>query len=130
LVAKINEDKCIGCQLCYVACMDGSHQCIHIPGRSEEESRKAGHTHIPKQVPNRVVTAKAGTPGARVPFVHEDECVGCNLCQLVCPVPDCITMEQVPSGQPTETWNDRVAKGTDFVPGGLDATVAARRRSS
>ena len=130
LVAKINEDKCIGCQLCYVACMDGSHQCIHIPGRTEEESRKAGHTHIPKEVPNQLVTAKAGTPGARVPFVDNDECVGCNLCQLVCPVPDCITMEQVPSGKPTETWNDRVANGTDFVPGGLDATVAARRRSS
>jgi len=130
LVAKINEDKCIGCQLCYVACMDGSHQCIHIPGRTEEESRKAGHTHLPTEVPNRVVTAQAGTPGARVPFVHEDECVGCNLCALVCPVPDCITMEEVPSGKPAETWNDRVANGTDFVPGGLDATVAARRRSS
>jgi dihydropyrimidine dehydrogenase (NAD+) subunit PreA len=129
LVAKINEDKCIGCQLCYVACMDGSHQCIHVPGRTEEESRKAGHTHIPKDIPNRVVTAKAGTPGARVPFVDNDECVGCNLCQLVCPVPDCITMEEIPSGKPKETWNDRVAKGTDFVPGGLEATQAARRKS-
>ncbi|KFE62730.1 NAD-dependent dihydropyrimidine dehydrogenase subunit PreA [Hyalangium minutum] len=129
LVAKINEDKCIGCQLCYVACMDGSHQCIHVPGRTEEESRKAGHTHIPKDIPNRVVTAKAGTPGARVPFVDNDECVGCNLCQLVCPVPDCITMEELPTGKPMETWNDRVAKGTDFVPGGLEATQAARRKS-
>jgi dihydropyrimidine dehydrogenase (NAD+) subunit PreA len=130
LVAKINPDKCIGCQLCYVACMDGSHQCIHVPGRTEEESRRAGHTHIPKDIPNRVVTAKAGTPGARVPFVDEQECVGCNLCQLVCPVPDCITMEEVPSGTGRETWNDRVAKGTDYVPGGLDATEAARSRKS
>jgi dihydropyrimidine dehydrogenase (NAD+) subunit PreA len=130
LVAKINPDKCIGCQLCYVACMDGSHQCIHVPGRTEEESRRAGHTHIPKNIPNRVVTAKAGTPGARVPFVDEQECVGCNLCQLVCPVPDCITMEEVPSGSPRETWNDRVAKGTDYVPGGLEATEAARSRKS
>jgi dihydropyrimidine dehydrogenase (NAD+) subunit PreA len=129
LVAKINEDKCIGCQLCYVACMDGSHQCIHVPGRTEEESRRAGHTHIPKDIPNRVVTAKAGTPGARVPFVDEQECVGCNLCQLVCPVPDCITMEELPTGTPRETWNDRVAKGTDYVPGGLDATEAARSRN-
>jgi dihydropyrimidine dehydrogenase (NAD+) subunit PreA len=128
LIAKINEDKCIGCQLCYVACMDGSHQCIHLPGRTEEESRRAGHTHIPSHVPDRVVTAKAGSPEARVPFVHEEECVGCNLCQLVCPVPDCITMEEVPSGKPPESWNDRVAKGTDFIPGGLDATVAARKR--
>jgi dihydropyrimidine dehydrogenase (NAD+) subunit PreA len=130
LVAKIDADKCIGCQLCYVACMDGSHQCIHVPGRTEEESRRAGHTHIPKDIPDRVVTAKAGTPGARVPFVDEQECVGCNLCQLVCPVPECISMVEVPSGQPAETWNDRVAKGTDFVPGGLEATAAARRRSS
>jgi dihydropyrimidine dehydrogenase (NAD+) subunit PreA len=129
LVAKINPDKCIGCQLCYVACMDGSHQCIHVPGRTEEESRRAGHTHIPKDIPLRVVTATAGTPGARVPFVDEQECVGCNLCQLVCPVPDCITMEEVPSGKAPETWNDRVAKGTDYVPGGLEATEAARRRS-
>ncbi|MBN1209516.1 MAG: NAD-dependent dihydropyrimidine dehydrogenase subunit PreA [Myxococcaceae bacterium] len=130
LVAKIDADKCIGCQLCYVACMDGSHQCIHLPGRTEEESRRAGHTHIPKDIPHRGVTAKAGTPGARVPFVDEQECVGCNLCQLVCPVPECISMAEVPSGQPPETWNDRVAKGTDFVPGGLEATVAARKRSS
>jgi dihydropyrimidine dehydrogenase (NAD+) subunit PreA len=128
LVAKINPDKCIGCQLCYTACMDGSHQCIHVPGRTEEESRRAGHTHIPKDIPNRVVTAQAGTPGARVPFVDEQECVGCNLCQLVCPVPDCITMEEVPSGVGRETWNDRVAKGTDYVPGGLEATEAARAR--
>jgi dihydropyrimidine dehydrogenase (NAD+) subunit PreA len=130
LVAKINPDKCIGCQLCYTACMDGSHQCIHVPGRTEEESRRAGHTHIPKDIPNHVVTAKAGTPGARVPFVDEPECVGCNLCQLVCPVPDCITMEEIPSGTPQETWNDRVAKGTDLVPGGLDATAAVRSRRS
>jgi dihydropyrimidine dehydrogenase (NAD+) subunit PreA len=110
--------------------MDVSHQCIHVPGRTEEESRRAGHTHIPKNIPDRVVTAKAGTPGARVPFVDEQECVGCNLCQLVCPVPDCITMEEVPSGMAQETWNDRAAKGTDYVPGGLDATEAARARRS
>ena len=30
-----------------------------------------------------------------IPRVDEDECVGCNLCWLVCPVEDCITMERV-----------------------------------
>ncbi|MEE9573185.1 MAG: NAD-dependent dihydropyrimidine dehydrogenase subunit PreA, partial [Candidatus Neomarinimicrobiota bacterium] len=29
LVAKIDKEKCIGCQLCYIACLDGAHQCIH-----------------------------------------------------------------------------------------------------
>ncbi|HYO51436.1 NAD-dependent dihydropyrimidine dehydrogenase subunit PreA [Archangium sp.] len=129
VVADIDPDKCIGCQLCYVACMDGAHQCIHLPGRTEEESRRAGHTHIPKHVPERVVTAREGTPGARVPFVDEEECVGCNLCQLVCPVPGCITMEEVPTGKPRESWNDRVAQGRDQVPGGLEATAASRGRS-
>jgi dihydropyrimidine dehydrogenase (NAD+) subunit PreA len=125
VVADISLDKCIGCQLCYVACMDGAHQCIHLPGRTEAEARKAGHTHLPAHVPDRAVTAKAGAPGARVPFVDEDECIGCNLCALVCPVAGCITMKERP-GKGPETWNDRVQKGTDFVPGGLEATVRAR----
>ncbi|SEU36010.1 NAD-dependent dihydropyrimidine dehydrogenase subunit PreA [Stigmatella erecta] len=129
LVADINPDTCIGCQLCYVACMDGSHQCIHLPGRTEEQSRQAGHTHLPKHVPERAVTAAAGTPGARVPFVDAEECVGCNLCQMVCPVPGCITMEEVSTGRPRESWNDRIAQGKAHVPGGLEVTEAARRRN-
>jgi dihydropyrimidine dehydrogenase (NAD+) subunit PreA len=56
--------------------------------------------------------------GERVPWVDEPECVGCNLCQLVCPVAGCISMVDVPAG-PRETWNDRVAHGTAHVPGGI-----------
>jgi dihydropyrimidine dehydrogenase (NAD+) subunit PreA len=130
VVADISPDKCIGCQLCYVACMDGAHQCIHLPGRTEAEARKAGHTHIPKLVPERAVTAKGGLPGARVPYIDEDECIGCNLCQLVCPVSGCITMKELSSDKPHECWNDRVQKGTDFVPGGLRVTEAARAKRS
>jgi dihydropyrimidine dehydrogenase (NAD+) subunit PreA len=126
VVADIDVEKCIGCQLCYVACMDGAHQCIHLPGRCEAEARQAGHTQVPRYVPDRVVTAKAGTLGARVPYVDEDECVGCNPCSLVCPVTGCITMKEIDTGKPPETWNDRVEKGTDFVPGGLAATARAR----
>jgi dihydropyrimidine dehydrogenase (NAD+) subunit PreA len=126
VVADIDPGKCIGCQLCYVACMDGAHQCIHLPGRTEAQARAAGHTHIPKHVPDRAVTAQAGLPGARVPYVDEDECIGCNLCALVCPVAGCISMKELSSGKPAETWNDRVQKGTDVVPGGLDATARAR----
>ncbi|MFY0563994.1 NAD-dependent dihydropyrimidine dehydrogenase subunit PreA [Archangium lansingense] len=119
VVANIDVDKCIGCQLCYVACMDGAHQCIHLPGCSEEEARRAGHTHIPEHIPQRPVTARGGLPGARVPFVDEPECIGCNLCHLICPVPGCISMVEVPNGKPRESWTDRIAKGTDHVPGGL-----------
>src|SRR5205809_6593020 len=28
IVARINHDTCIGCDLCYTACWDGDHQCI------------------------------------------------------------------------------------------------------
>jgi dihydropyrimidine dehydrogenase (NAD+) subunit PreA len=49
------------------------------------------------------------TPLARIPRVDEIECVGCNLCALVCPVDGCITMEQVDTGRSPETWAQRAA---------------------
>src|SRR3984893_7376059 len=30
VIARIHPDKCIGCELCYTACWDGAHQCIHL----------------------------------------------------------------------------------------------------
>lgn len=126
VVADIDASKCIGCRLCYVACMDGAHQCIHIPGRSEAESRAAGHTHIPPEIPVRLVATPSDARGGLVPFVDEDECIGCNLCALVCPVAGCISMREASSGKPKESWNDRAARGDDVIPGGLDSTVEAR----
>jgi dihydropyrimidine dehydrogenase (NAD+) subunit PreA len=131
VVANIDPAKCIGCHLCYVACLDGSHQCIHIPGMSDEEKKKKGHIAFPKAVPNRQVTAvaaeaPAGAAPGRVPWVHEEECVGCNLCALVCPVEGCIDMVEKRKGPEVVTWNDRVARGDDLVPGGLEATKKAR----
>ncbi|UCE01910.1 MAG: NAD-dependent dihydropyrimidine dehydrogenase subunit PreA [Candidatus Latescibacterota bacterium] len=41
----------------------------------------------------------------RVPWVKQDDCVGCNLCMLVCPVPDCITMVEQDTGKPPMSWN-------------------------
>lgn len=86
-VAKIDPDKCIGCNLCRVACMDGAHQCIH---------------------PN--------PSGGHVPYVDESECVGCNLCQIVCPVPDCIEMVAVDNGFGPATWNEHVNEGRALRP--------------
>ncbi len=64
IVANINQDKCIHCGLCHIACEDTSHQAIF---------KTDG-------MPYNDYT------------VNEPECVGCNLCKLVCPVDDCITM--------------------------------------
>lgn len=62
--AKIDQDSCIKCGRCHIACEDTSHQAI--------TQTKDGLRHFE---------------------VMDDECVGCNLCVNVCPVQDCITME-------------------------------------
>ncbi len=126
VVASINVDKCIGCGLCHTACLDGSHQCIHLPGMGDAEKRRIGHVALPKIVPARPAINAVGTPGARIPFVHEEECVGCNLCHLICPVEGCISMVEQRRTDRHETWNERVAHGTDWVPGGLESTVRQR----
>ena len=111
VIAKIDPSKCIGCDLCYVACRDTSVFCIHTAG----EELPAGH-----RAPTRdKAIAKATTTGVHVPWVDWDECTGCNLCSLVCPVPGCITMVDDTRGKPFESWNDRIDKGTHKVPGGL-----------
>jgi dihydropyrimidine dehydrogenase (NAD+) subunit PreA len=53
--------------------------------------------------------ADGATPAVRVPRVDEDECVGCNLCWLVCPVEGCISMEEIDTGRPRESWEQRAA---------------------
>jgi dihydropyrimidine dehydrogenase (NAD+) subunit PreA len=93
---------------------------------SDEEKKRRGHVAFPKDVPDRPVLAARGTPGSRVPWVHEEECVGCNLCALVCPVEGCITMVEKRRAPEVVTWNDRIRAGTDLVPGGLEATARAR----
>jgi len=90
IIAEIDEQLCIGCQLCYVACEDGAHQCIapyHLAGNGKKNVHGMG-VHVPR--------------------IIEEECVGCNLCALVCPVENCITMKQVHTGAPPMSWNDRM----------------------
>ncbi|MCK9912337.1 4Fe-4S binding protein, partial [Microbacteriaceae bacterium K1510] len=41
--------------------------------------------------------------------VREDDCVGCNLCAIVCPVEGTIEMVEVPNELPAMSWNQRQA---------------------
>ena len=124
IVAHIDESKCIGCDLCYTACWDGAHQCIHVdrvtgpidghvevhekPASVEAKSRaKIAVTPLPKI---DAAFENGRTPLARIPRVDETECVGCNLCSLVCPVEDCITMVEVDQGLGSQTWEERTAE--------------------
>ncbi len=67
--ARIDQDSCIQCGRCHIACEDTSHQAI--------TSVVDGKRHFE---------------------VIEAECVGCNLCVNVCPVEGCITMEPLAPG--------------------------------
>lgn len=67
LLAQIDESRCIHCNLCYTACNDGAHQAIRLEG----------------------------TNGTSRLSVDGDYCVGCHLCQYVCPVDGCIQMVEL-----------------------------------
>ncbi|MDB5845834.1 MAG: dihydrouracil dehydrogenase / dihydropyrimidine dehydrogenase [Polaromonas sp.] len=68
--AVIDQASCISCGRCHIACEDTSHQAITF-------SRN----------------------GVRHFEVKEGDCVGCNLCTLVCPVPGCITLRDLQPGE-------------------------------
>jgi dihydropyrimidine dehydrogenase (NAD+) subunit PreA len=103
IVAKISREKCIGCDLCYIACWDGAHQCIDLGIHLDARPQRLTVTPIPK------LDGPISAPPVRVPRVDEAECVGCNLCALVCPVENCITMERVDHGIPAQSWEQRNA---------------------
>ncbi len=77
-IANINQDKCIHCGLCYIACEDTSHQSINLA------YGKPYNTYT----------------------IKEEECVGCNLCQLMCPVENCITMVEHRVAPEYVNWKD------------------------
>ncbi len=81
VVARIDQDKCIRCNKCYIACEDAAHQCID----------------------------RIGANGSAMVVVDEEHCVGCNLCHMVCPVEHCIEMVEIDTGLPPQSWKERAA---------------------
>jgi len=51
----------------------------------------------------------------RVFEVMDDECVACNLCVNVCPVEDCITMEQMPLGSTDPRTGQKVTEYANWT---------------
>lgn len=80
VVAKIDNDTCINCNKCHIACEDTSHQCIDMLTSDD------GQSYLQ---------------------VREEDCVGCNLCAIVCPVEGAITMVEMAGTETPMTWNQR-----------------------
>ncbi len=68
--AVINQDSCIQCGRCHAVCEDTAHQAI--------SATRDGKRHFE---------------------VKEEECVGCNLCVSICPVPDTLSMRVLQPGE-------------------------------
>jgi dihydropyrimidine dehydrogenase (NAD+) subunit PreA len=98
-VARIDQEKCIRCNLCYVACNDTAHQCIDLIAKDGRVVQPLAY--------EIQANGKEEAVGTR-PSVHvrEEDCVGCRLCFNVCPVEDCISMIEEPSGKPATTWGE------------------------
>lgn len=108
VVADIDQDACIHCGLCYIACEDGAHQSILQTRVSEESFLAAGAPRgaAVRRSGGRTVVSGSGAGYVNRYEVNRDTCVGCNLCSLVCPVDGCITMREASSGLPSMTWSE------------------------
>jgi dihydropyrimidine dehydrogenase (NAD+) subunit PreA len=102
-VARIDQEKCIRCELCYVACNDTAHQCIDLV----DANGKVVAPGTYEASANGKVAAVTTRPSV---VVREADCVGCRLCFNICPVEHCIEMVEIPSGRAAVTWDELTAK--------------------
>jgi dihydropyrimidine dehydrogenase (NAD+) subunit PreA len=92
---------------CYIACEDGAHQAI----------------------------AQNSPHGNRIPAIIEENCVGCNLCALICPVENCITMVRTDDNKKGVTWKERTDRGdipttwNDQLAGGAGHYIPAPKNA-
>ncbi len=113
VVAEINQDTCIHCGVCHIACEDGCHQSIKWDKVPEAQFVQQ-HKLEPIKTGNAYVLPGSGDGYVGVFTIDQDTCVGCNMCSLVCPVEGCITMKQVKSDIPSMNWKEyqrRLAAG-------------------
>ncbi len=97
-MARIDQEKCIRCDLCYVACNDTAHQCIDLIA-------KDGTVVPPHAYDIRSNGREQAVETRPRVQVREADCVGCRLCFNVCPVEDCVHMIEEPSGARAITWD-------------------------
>jgi dihydropyrimidine dehydrogenase (NAD+) subunit PreA len=117
-VARINPDRCIKCNLCYVACNDTAHQCIDLISGNGELVK-------PFEYSARSNGKDEATVHRPQPQVREKDCVGCRLCLNVCPVDHCISMVELPPCRESVTW-DQLAKSQPAVTEDWNAMEAYR----
>ena len=79
VIASIDQNSCIRCGRCFAACEDTAHQAIAMIEDSDHGIERRFE-------------------------VIDDECVGCNLCQMTCPVDGCISMVKQASSKPYLNW--------------------------
>jgi len=67
-VAAYDMDRCVGCGQCFIVCRDAGGQALEW----DAETRR--------------------------PKLVEDKCLSCMICSFICPVPDLITLKEMPKG--------------------------------
>jgi dihydropyrimidine dehydrogenase (NAD+) subunit PreA len=117
VAAQIDQESCVHCGVCYIACEDGAHQSIQHSTVSEDDfAARYGEDGPPAVKISGGVRTFAGGGDGRVNIfeVDQEKCVGCNLCSLVCPVEGCIEMVKQDPSLPSMTYPvylDKLAKG-------------------
>jgi dihydropyrimidine dehydrogenase (NAD+) subunit PreA len=107
-VARIDQEKCIRCDLCYVACNDTAHQCIDLIAK-DGSVVPAGSYDVRSNGKEAAVHTRPKV------LVREEDCVGCRLCFNVCPVDNCIQMVEEPPDRPSVTWDELTHRNRDVT---------------